>query len=171
MRIVQLTVIAILLAAPQARGDGGTLRLSRRVGELQVSVFTSPTPLRAGPVDVSVLVQQAATGRTLLDVPVSVRVWPVGEPDRVQQAQANSASATNKLFQAALLELPAAGRYRVAVVVGESESPLEFEIEAGEPLPAWLDLALWIGWPFAVVLLYLVHQMLARYQRPVPGVQ
>jgi hypothetical protein len=148
--------------APEARGDGGTLRLSRRSGDWQVSVFTSPSPLRAGPVDVSVLVQQAATGRTLLDVPVLVRVWLVGGPERVQEMRATSAAATNKLFQAAILELPDAGRYHVAVSVGESDVPMEFEMEADQPPPTWLDLAVWIGWPFALVLLFATHRILVQ---------
>jgi hypothetical protein len=164
-RKLRTTVLAILLLAgvSSARGDGGTLRRSRRVADWQVSVFTSPAPLRAGPVDVSVLVQQATTGRVLLDVPVTVRVWPADDPDRVREVRASSEAATNKLFQAALLELPAAGRYRVAVTVGGA-APVDFEVEADAPPPAWLDLAAWLGWPFAAVLLFAVHQTLARRQ-------
>ena len=45
-----------------AWGDGGTVRLSRCEGDYRISVFTAPTPFRAGPVDISVLVQDAATG-------------------------------------------------------------------------------------------------------------
>ena len=45
-----------------ARGDGGTVRLSRCEGGLRITVFTAPTPFRAGPVDISVLVQDAVTG-------------------------------------------------------------------------------------------------------------
>jgi hypothetical protein len=163
-RSLRIAVLAVLIMAPAVRGDGGTLRLSRRAGDWQVSVFTSPSPLRAGPVDVSVLVQQSATGRTLLDVPVLVRVWPVGQPERAQEMRATSEAATNKLFQAAALELPDAGRYHVTVSVGESDALLEFEMEAEPPPPAWLDLAAWIGWPFALVLLFVVHQMLMRRQ-------
>ena len=44
-----------------ARADGGVVRLRQRAGGYQIAVFTSPTPIRAGPVDVSVLVQDAAT--------------------------------------------------------------------------------------------------------------
>jgi hypothetical protein len=66
----------LLLAAgtSAARADGGALRASRQCGDYRVSVFTSPTPLRAGPVDVSVLVQDAATGEVQHDLPVAVTV-------------------------------------------------------------------------------------------------
>jgi len=50
--------------APIIRADGGTLRLWERAGNYKVAVFTDPTPLRAGPVDVSVFVQDASNRGT-----------------------------------------------------------------------------------------------------------
>src|SRR5262249_46030011 len=44
--------LGLLLAlAGGARGDGGVVRLAERVGGYRVTVFTEPTPLRAGPID------------------------------------------------------------------------------------------------------------------------
>src|SRR5262249_156491 len=63
----------ITVSPGHARADGGTVRLSQRAGGYQVTVFTEPTPLRAGPVDVSVLVQDAATGQALPGAQVTVR--------------------------------------------------------------------------------------------------
>ena len=45
-----------------AIADGGSMRLSGKKGGYQITVFTAPTPFRAGPVDISVLVQDASTG-------------------------------------------------------------------------------------------------------------
>src|SRR5437868_5841580 len=45
-----------------ARADGGMIRLSEQNGKYRITVFTSPAPLRAGPVDISVLVQDDMTG-------------------------------------------------------------------------------------------------------------
>ena len=49
--------LAGALCMPDARADGGTIRLSESRDDLQITVFTSPTPVREGEVDVSVLVQ------------------------------------------------------------------------------------------------------------------
>ena len=57
------------------------MRLSERMGGYQVTVFTSPAPLRAGPVDVSVFVQDADTGEPAAGVGVTVRAAPRGRPD------------------------------------------------------------------------------------------
>ena len=54
------------------RADGGTVRAITRDGRYQIAVFTSPAPLVAGVVDISVLVQDAETLAALPGTPVSV---------------------------------------------------------------------------------------------------
>ncbi|HEV3259998.1 MAG TPA: hypothetical protein VG013_24230, partial [Gemmataceae bacterium] len=57
-----LFFVSLLSLLPSmAMADGGAIRLSEQKGDYQITVFTAPTPLRAGPVDVSVLIQNAAT--------------------------------------------------------------------------------------------------------------
>jgi hypothetical protein len=54
------------------------------------------------------------------------------------------------------------------VQIGESADgpPLEFELAVGPPIPAWLELAPWVGWPVGAVLLFGAHQVLvARGKR------
>src|SRR5437588_9252437 len=84
-----------------ARADGGTVCLSERAGGYQVTVFTAPTPFRAGPVDISVLVQDAAGGEPVADVSVEVALTPAGPGEEVLRSAATRAAATNKLFHAA----------------------------------------------------------------------
>src|SRR5580704_18909475 len=60
----------VLLAASFVAGgipvatfaDGGTIRLSETKEAYRISAFTSPNPFRAGPVEISVLVQDADSG-------------------------------------------------------------------------------------------------------------
>src|SRR5438094_524539 len=85
-----------------ARADGGMVRLSQRQGGYQITVFTAPTPFRAGPVDVSVLVQDAATGEALPQAQVTVWVAPRGRRGAAVSYAATSEAATNKLLHAAL---------------------------------------------------------------------
>src|SRR5438094_6267524 len=104
------------LVPGQARGDGGTVRLSQQTGGYRITVFTEPTPLRAGPVDVSVLVQDAATGQALPDVQVTVWVAPVGRAGAAVGYPATSEAATNKLLRVALFDFPEAGPWELEVV-------------------------------------------------------
>jgi hypothetical protein len=147
--------------------DGGTVRFSQRRDGYQVTVFTSPTPLRAGFVDISVFVQDATTGKPLTDVPVQVHAQPVGDPQRKVSAPATTEAATNKLFRAAQFELPEPGQWRVEVVVQGYDQPtaIDFEVAVAKAVPSWVNLSLWIGWPFAAVLLFGIHQVLVRRQR------
>ena len=99
------------------RADGGTLRLSERVGGYRVTVFTAPTPLRAGPVDVSVFVQDADTGEPAAGVRVTVQAAPRGRPDGPSARPATAEAATNKLFRSALFELPESGWWEIEATV------------------------------------------------------
>ena len=62
-----------------ALADGGTLRFFGRRGDRLVTVFTVPAPLRAGPIDLSVLVQDAQTGRPITDLPIEVHANRIGQ--------------------------------------------------------------------------------------------
>lgn len=157
----RVVLFASLLAAQGriAWADGGTLRASRSQGDLQVSLFTSPSMLRAGEIDVSVLVQDAAAGRSRTDLPVSIRMERLDAASIPLEKPATVFEATNKLFQAARFDLPFAGTWRASVWVGQSSDPaIVAEFVVAESLPAWIDLAPWIGWPLAVAALFLVHQ-------------
>jgi hypothetical protein len=159
-------LVLLLLLPAAARGDGGTVRASERRGDYQVTVFTSPTPFRAGPVDVSVLVQDAATKRPVSDVAVTLLLSPVGQPERVMVHPATVETATNKLFHSAKFDLPEAGRWLVQVQVGEPPEAAEvrLEVEAAEPLPRWREMAEWIFLPVVPIALFIVHQVLVRRQ-------
>jgi hypothetical protein len=145
------------------RADGGALRLHERAGNYQVAVFTSPTPFRAGPVDISVLVQDAATGECVTGARATVRLTARGS-GFVMECPATAGAASNKLFHAAVFQLPEAGWWDVDVAVeGPRGSALvRFEVEADEPLPRWLTLWPWFGWPFFAVAVFGIHQVLVR---------
>jgi hypothetical protein len=160
-------ILIVLLSASSAIADGGVLRVSRRCGTVRLSVFTSPTPPRAGPLDVSVLVQEASSGKVLLGVPVTVRAVCLDAPGHEVSAPASGAHATNKLLHAAVLELDRPGRWRLAVeAVAGGRAEVSCDIEVAAPLPSWRPLALWIGWPAVVVALFVAHRVLVRFNRP-----
>jgi hypothetical protein len=145
-----------------ARGDGGTVRLSRCEGGYRISVFTEPTPFRSGPVDISVLVQDATTGEPLKEVRVTVGMTPRDRPGETVRHAATTEAATNKLFQVAAFGLTEPGRWEVEVAVEGSRgsAQLRFELIAAARVPRWLTMWPWVGWPVLVILLFSMHQWL-----------
>jgi hypothetical protein len=159
-----LGMMVVFFIPTTACADGGTLRFSKLCDGYRITLFTAPTPLRAGTADFSVLLQAADSETPLLDVPVSVHVYPVGEPQRRRGGLATTAVATNKLFQAIALELPEAGTWRVEIEVQgpERAASVEADLKVEPPMPAGLDLAFWIAWPAGAIVLFAFHQRLVR---------
>src|SRR2546427_7771888 len=102
-----------------ARSDGGAVRLRESAGAFTITVFTSPDPIAAGPIDVSVLVQDRADGAPILDGRVNLRLASPsgrGDADRVPEATATHDAATNQLLYAAWIDV-GAGHWGLRVVV------------------------------------------------------
>jgi hypothetical protein len=164
-RILLFYLLACSAAAASA--DGGVPRLSERVSSYRVSVFTSPTPFRAGPVDVSILVQDADSGELVPDVRVTVRAVPRGRPEAAVSHPATAKAAANKLYRAAVFELTEPGWWDMEVTIEGLRGPAQvrFALEAADPLPRWWTLAPWVGWPVLVVALFSLHQVLVRRRK------
>jgi hypothetical protein len=161
--LIALSTFLFGPAAPVS-ADGGTVRLSELRGSYRITVFTAPTPLRAGNVDVSVLVQNADSGELADGVQVSIRAQALQGPQRAIEAAASHAKATNRLYQAAQLDLSEPGRWRIDVVIeGPRESVTTgFDVEAETRSSAWSTVVPWIAWPLGVVALFIAHQVLVR---------
>jgi len=158
-------LVALSLLCTSARGDGGALRLSQRIGGRMVSVFTSPTPLRAGRVDVSVYVQDAASADPIGRAEVFVTAAPLDRHGESIRRRATVDQATNKLFQAAEFDLPEAGRWRFSIEADDPRQPgtLSFEADLAGPPPRWRALAPWIGWPWLVIAAFISRQFLLHH--------
>ncbi|HQR05561.1 MAG TPA: hypothetical protein PLN21_02005 [Gemmatales bacterium] len=154
-----LVMLAVLCSTVAIHADGGTVRLRERVGPYQVTVFSSPTPFRAGAVDVSVLLQDVGTGETVTNAQVMVRLTERASR-RVLEQRATSEAATNKLYQAAVFILPEPGWWDVEFLIDGVK--VHFAIEADQALPRWQELWYWYCWPALAVVLFGVHQVLIR---------
>jgi|HubBroStandDraft_6_1064221.scaffolds.fasta_scaffold26610_2 hypothetical protein len=161
----------VLLAASFVAGgipvatfaDGGTIRLSETKEAYRISAFTSPNPFRAGPVEISVLVQDADSGDALPDANVKVRVAPRDQSAEVREYLGTADAATNKLFRSAVFELPAPGQWTVEIDIDGSRGTARssFEVEAADRLPRWVSFWPWFSWPFAAVVLFALHRSFA----------
>jgi hypothetical protein len=147
-----------------ALADGGLLRCSQQMGDLRISVFTSPSPVRAGPIDVSVLVQDVQSGDVARKPDVQVKLVSHDGQHHVAIAEATFAAAENKLFRAAKLNLPAPGRWDVRVECQDKRlaDPIcvSFSIDAGDAAIKWYAAWPWLTWPAAVVVLFAIHRTL-----------
>ena len=160
--ILVATWLALGVDARVAFADGGTVQFSERRNDRIITVFTSPTPLRLGPADVSVLVQNADSGAALTDIGIEVRAYPALHPRNGATVPATTEAATNKLLRAAQIEYTEAGPWHVEIFVQglSKQPPIGFDVEIVEPLPSWLDLIAWIAWPFVAIGLFAIHQLL-----------
>jgi hypothetical protein len=113
-----LSLLTLALWPAAATANGGTMAVADRpVGPYLVAVMTSPSPLRTGVADVSVLVYLPGTQKVVENATVFVVASPsdqAGSPTRVPATHAN---ATNKLYYAANLPLANAGTYHITVQV------------------------------------------------------
>src|SRR5262245_11531451 len=164
-----LVLFSFLLLHPSSflLADGGAIRLSQREGDYQITILTSPTPLRAGPIDVSVLVQKAGNNELVLAGQVAIQATPRSHAGRTISRVATTEAATNKLFRAATFELPDAGSWEVEVSIDGpmGHAHTRFEAEASEPLPKWLAMWPWFSWPALAIILFGTHQLLDRKKR------
>ena len=168
-RLFLLLASAFVISMPtEAFADGGALVHVENIGEQRISIFVAPNPLRAGPVDVSVLVQQADGGAVIHDAQIAVALHSKEAGAIPVSSSASHAAATNKLLQAALLDLNVPGRWQgeVACSIAGERHTIPFTLEAGPPLPAWRTLWPWFLWPVGAIALFGAHRALAAARRP-----
>lgn len=167
--VVTILPIAFLLAtSTTALGDGGTVQVRETHGTTQVTVFTSPTPLRVGMIDVSVLVQDQATGATVTDAEIEVVLSPVDAPPRTFRGIASSERVVNKLLRVAEFELVESGTMHCEVVVRRPQQPdvrVGFQVDIA-PAPArWVRYWPWFTWPIIPIAWFALRRKVSRPPR------
>jgi hypothetical protein len=157
-----LVAVALVAQIVTTHAHGGLVQLHQAAGPFVVTVFTAPTPLHAGPVDVSVMVQDRGDGQPVLDGEVYVWLWREG--GRTVGGRATQAVAQHKPLYSALLHLPEAGQWALEVTVaqGQHSARVRGQVSATSPRP--FVLAYWrsLSLPPVVATLFAVHQWLQR---------
>jgi hypothetical protein len=150
--------------------DGGRVVLMERQGNYRITVLTAPDPLRAGPIDISVLLQEAETGKPVTNARINVSLTPGGGRGRTVRAVATNDAATIKLLSAALVELPERGAWDVEIACLAEQGParVRFRIDAGPRSPRWLNEWPWFSWPVAVIMLFGIHRRPVARRRQQP---
>ncbi|MDX2169893.1 MAG: hypothetical protein SF182_22670 [Deltaproteobacteria bacterium] len=151
-----LAALLLLACAHRAAGDGGLVRTSQAAGPYSITVFSAPTPLRAGPIDLSVLVQR--DGTPVLDLPVSI---VLRQGDTRLEIAATHAAATNKLLYAAPFVLPAPGRWVVNVTAGVET--VGFALDAAPAASGAWTFWPYLVLPFVLIVVFALHQWLLHH--------
>jgi hypothetical protein len=167
--VVVLLTLVLALTPALALANGGTIQVSnQRAGPYVITVFTEPTPIRVGVVDVSVLLQREVGSEVVRGAQVTVVAEPVGHQAAGGSYEATHERATNRLYYAADVSLPEEGQWRLTVrVAGElGEGEVSFEVEAshGSLLDTPLLLAL-LAAPPGLLLLWWFFRSNAKSSR------
>ena len=131
-----LLVLALLSVAATALGDGAHMQLTQAVGPFVITLFTAPTPLRSGPVQVSLLVQTRAD-RARCATPTSTSSCarsprcPAGDHHAAQRGV-----LPNKVLYGAEVVIPTMGRWRLTAHVSDGERAQTCPVTSMSP-PRW----------------------------------
>ena len=156
--------LILLFLAPRLMADGGAVQLHEESGPFAITVFASPSPLRAGPVDFSVLVQDRESLESVLDAVVTIQL---SREASAITADANHARAQNKLLYAATLNLTDPGDWKYSVTVQRGAN--RATVSGATPVAGAQDgiSSHWAVIAFAplCMLVFGLHQFLIRPRR------
>lgn len=160
--------IAIFARIIPAHADGGAVQFEKSSGQFVVTVFATPSPLRAGPVDISLLVRDRKDQQPVFDCQAFIQLCKEGAMSI--PSQATHEAAHNKLFYAAPVKVPESGLWELEVDIQHGDDSIsvagEIAVASSNPLLLvyWRSLAL----PPVFISLFAVNQWLKR--RSVKGV-
>ena len=162
-----LLLVTISASAIIVRADGGVLLWQQTTGSITVTAFTTQSPLRTGPVDISFLIENNEQSRPILDARLFVVIED--ESGATIRSEATHDQARNKLLYCSPMNLTKAGRWKISLIVmhGGEKNSLVNEvqvIEAQSPLIAHWKL---LAFPFTLAILFVFHQRLA-WKRSLP---
>lgn len=154
-------IVSILTMGISIRADGGNVLWQRTMGSVTVTTFTTQSPLRPGPADISFLVENNEQSRPILDAQVFVTFQ--SETGVTMRTEATHTQARNKLLYCTLIDLPKPGHWKMTLLVVHVSERIEFVsdlavIEAQSPLIAYWNL---LAFPFTVAIVFIFHQGLA----------
>jgi hypothetical protein len=155
-----VAVVMLGMWATAAHGDGGTMLLHQDAGAFTVTLFAAPRPLQVGPADLSVMVQDRASGDVLLDPMIDLTIVPEAGNAMQQTVRLAKGQASNRLLQAATVHFSSAGEWRLMLLVQRGTDVAHLSTEcAVEPdrsraTVVWFYVLL----PVGIILLFVIHQ-------------
>jgi hypothetical protein len=163
-----LLLALVILAQAAAWADGGTVQLRKESADLVITVFTSPSPLSVGPVDVSLLLQNRNGLEPVLDANVSLLLRKDALREDASsiefRARPTRENARNKLLYAAPVMFSKLGKWRIAVTVRRNgrETDAVGILEVAPAHDRSASYAGYIAFPPVMIVLFIVRERLIR---------
>jgi hypothetical protein len=161
-RRMLLVTAYIFMLTGIVRADGGKVMWQRTAGPFRVTAFTTQSPLRKGPTDISFLVESTAKSRAIVDAQVFITLE--NESGTTVRAEATHTQARNKLLYCSLISLPEAGHWKMKIIVSQGGKGVELVdhllVEKAQPML----LAYWklVAFPPVIMILFIFNQWLRR---------
>jgi hypothetical protein len=158
-----LLLVVMILAQATAFADGGTVQLRKEAGAFVITVFSSPAPLSAGPVDISLLLQNRNGLEPVLDANVSLLLRADASGTEIR-ARPTREQAQNKLLYAAPVTLPESGKWQLAITVlrngGRTETTGTIDVAPAPEMAAsyWS----YIAFPPLMIVVFAIREWLLR---------
>lgn len=150
-----------MLAVPCARGDGGRVQMHQNAGPFVVTLFSIPDDLVTGPADLSVGVEDAATGELMNDANVSFTLTKLdGAPTDRIVVRATEGSVGGGILKSAEIAFPSAGLWHILIEVSEGKKQGECSLDLTIGTAHARTYEVWAAAisPPLFVSLFLIHQ-------------
>ena len=154
-------IVSILTTGISIRADGGNVLWQRSMGSTTVTAFTTQSPMRPGPADISFLVENNGQSQAILDAKVFVTFQ--SETGVTIGTEATHAQARNKLLYCTLIDLPKPGHWKMTLLVVHAAERVEVVSDLSVSGPQSPLIANWklMAFPFTIAILFIFQQRLA----------
>ena len=163
--ILLLILMSLLLLTQVARADGGVVMCQRTSAPFNITLFSSEMPLRPGPADLSILLEQSDGHTPILDAQVVMELQH--ESGMFIQAQATRSLARNKLLYCSPINLPTPGHWKIRLHIkrGGTTAELLSDLIVAAPKPVLLSHLELIAVPPIMIILFVINQRLRERQQ------
>jgi hypothetical protein len=149
-----LITLLLLFVTRLANADGGAIQFQGDSGPFHITLFTLPSILQAGPIDVTVLLQEKSTMEPLLDADIRFGLTLIREGTTQRDAWLPPACAwtptsgltdvparlnhgENKLLYGTLIQVPRAGTWNLETNIkrGSERTTISTTLSINPPAP------------------------------------
>jgi len=160
--LLSLAAIAVFAQSYTVLADGGVVQMQRSAGPFVITVFTAPAPLRSGPVEISIMIQDRNNQQPVLDAKITIILQKEG--CQAIKSEARRELSKNKLLYAALLSIPGDGPWAIeaTVVRNTEEHRINGVLTVAPPRPFLLTYWWALALPPVTIGLFVINQWLKR---------
>ena len=160
-RVLLPLIVSILTMSINIRADGGSVLWKRTTGSITVTAFTTQSPLRPGPADISFLLENNGQSQPILDAQVFVTFQ--SETGSNLRTEATHAQARNKLLYCTLIDLPQPGRGKMTLLIVHGTERVEIvsDLAVSEPQSPLITNWKFVAFPLTIAILFMFQQGLS----------